>query len=187
MAPGQGYDLGWRRGRAARGGRAIVWAIDPDQPIAAVKTLEEHVAEQLSGPDVIARILTGVGLLTLILAAIGIYGIMAFTVSRQTREIGIRMALGARPGQILSRVTRQGAVLAGIGLLLGVPASGLVVRLIGGLFEAAERDGMAVERGIAALPIIEVSALLLAVGLVACYLPARRATRVDPVAALQHE
>ncbi len=164
-----------------------IWAIDPDQPIAAVKTLEEHVAEQLSGPDVIAKILAGVGLLTLVLAAIGIYGIMAFSVSRQTNEIGIRMALGARPGQILSRVTRQGAVLAGLGLLLGVPASGLVVRLIGGLFEAAERDGMAVERGIAALPIVEVSVLLAAVGLLACYLPARRATRVDPVTALQHE
>ncbi len=72
-------------------------------------------------------------------------------------------------------------VAAGLGLLLGVPASGVVVRLIGGLFEAAERDGMVVGRSIAALPIVWVSVLL------PCYLRARRATRIDPVAALQHE
>lgn len=123
-----------------------IWEIDPDQPIAAIQTLDEHIEAQLSGPDIIARILAAVGLLALVLAAIGIYGIMAFSVARSTNEIGIRMALGARPGQILSRVTRQGAVLAGLGLLLGVPAAAVIVRLIGSMSEAAAREGMKCRR-----------------------------------------
>ncbi len=167
--------------------RRAIWRVDPEQPISEVRTIEEHVAIQLGGPNVIARVLFAVGLLALVLAAMGTYGVMSFAVSQQTGEIGLRMALGARPGQILARVTRQGAVLAAIGLLVGIPASAVVVRLIHGLFQAAASDGLNPVGGIPIQPILEVGAALALVGLVACYLPARRATRIDPVAALQNE
>ncbi len=167
--------------------RQAIWRVDPEQPISEVRTMEEHMATQLAGPNVIARVLFGVGFLALALAAMGTYGVMSFAVSQQTGEIGLRMALGARPGQILGRVTRQGAGLAAVGLLLGIPASAAVVRLIHGLFEAAARDGLNPTGGLPIQPMLEVGAVLALVGFVACYLPARRATRIDPVAALQNE
>ncbi len=167
--------------------RQAIWRVDSQQPISELRTMEEHMAIQIAGPTVIARVLFAVGLLALALAAMGTYGVMSFAVSQQTGEIGLRMALGARPGQILSRVTRQGAGLAAIGLLIGIPASAVVVRLINGLFEAAASDGLNPVGGIPIQPILEVGAVLALVGLIACYLPARRATRIDPVAALQNE
>ncbi len=167
--------------------RQAIWRLDPEQPISQLRTMEEHMAIELAGPTVIARVLFGVGLLALALAAMGTYGVMSFAVSQQTAEIGLRMALGARPGQILARVTRQGAVLAAAGLLLGVPASAAVVRLIDGLSEAAARDGLNPAAGLPMQPIFEVGAVLALVGFIACYLPARRATRIDPVTALQTE
>lgn len=167
--------------------RQAIWRVDPEQPISELRTMEEHMAAQLAGPNVIARVLFGVGLLALALAAMGTYGVMSFAVSQQTGEIGLRMALGARPGQILTRVTRQGAGLAAVGLLLGIPASAGVVQLIHGLFEAAASDGLNPTGGIPFQPILEVGAVLALVGFIACYLPARRATRIDPMAALQNE
>ncbi len=167
--------------------RQAIWRVDPEQPISELRPMEEHVISQLAGPTVMARVLFAVGLLALALAAMGTYGVMSFAVSQQTGEIGLRMALGARPGQILARVTRQGAFLAAVGLLLGIPASAMVVRLINGLFEAAARDGLDPVGGIPLQPILEVGAVLALVGFIACYLPARRATRIDPVTALQNE
>ena len=145
------------------------------------------MATQLAGPAMISRILFGVGLLALALAAIGVYGVMAFHVAQQTGEIGIRIALGARPGQILGRVTRQGLVLTVAGLLLGIPGGAIVVRMIGTLFVAAQSDGLTNVAGTDWQPLAAVALLLTTVGLAACLLPARRATRVDPVAALQAE
>lgn len=167
--------------------RRAIWEIDPEQPISRVASLDDHIATQLAGPTTIARVLSAVGLLALALAALGIYGVMTFSVSQQTAEIGIRMALGARPRQILGRVTRQGAQLAGLGLMLGIPASAGAVRWIVTLFEAAASDGINAVGGLPLQSALAVAVLLAAVGLLACYLPARRATRVDPVSALQGE
>jgi putative ABC transport system permease protein len=167
-----------------------VWTVDPDQPIASVQTMDEYIADALAGPTIMSQILFFVGFLALALAAIGIYGVMAYSVSQQTGEIGIRMALGAKPRQVLSRVTRQGATLAGMGLLLGVPGAAAVVLLIAQIMSAAGADGLQVAevgRVLPLLPVIVVSAILASVGLIACYLPARRATKIDPMVALTAE
>jgi len=165
--------------------QAVLEELAPEQPMGAAATMEEHIAHQLAGPEMISRILYGVGLLVLALAAMGIYGVMTFVVSQQTGEIGLRMALGARPQQILARVAGQGARLSALGLLVGLPLAGLVVKLIETMFEAASSDGIEAAAGLSVLPVAQVGLLLLSVGLLACYLPARRATQVDPVRALE--
>ena len=142
---------------------------------------------ELAGPSVLSNILFIVGLLALALAAIGIYGVMAYSVSQQTNEIGIRMALGAKPRQVLANVAGQGATLAGIGILVGVPAALLLIRMIGQVLTASASDGLETVGGIAAGPLLVVSGILIGVGLIACFLPARRATRIDPATALQYE
>ncbi len=125
----------------------------------------------------------------MLLAGIGIYGVMAYTVTQRTREIGIRMALGASAGQVLTRVVRQGATLAGGGLLVGTPLAVLALMAVSSIFErAAVQNGLQASSSVVAVaPIAFVSAILVGVGLIACYLPARRATKVDPVEALQVE
>ncbi len=164
-----------------------VWALDAEQPVSDIETMEQHMRLELAGPDVLSTILFIVGFLALALAAIGIYGVMAYSVSQQTNEIGIRMALGARPRQVLSSVAGQGATLAGIGMLVGVPAALVLIRMIGQVLTASASDGLETVGGIAAGPLIVVSAILIGVGLIACFLPARRATRIDPAVALQYE
>ncbi len=164
-----------------------IWSIDRDQPVTAVQTLNAYMASQLAGPNTMTEILFIVGLLTLALAAIGIYGVMAYSVSQQTNEIGVRMALGAKPVQILSRVARQGMWLAGTGLLLGVPLAALVVSFIGGVVTAAASDGIEITNALSVGPIATVAAILISVGLIACAIPARRATKIDPMVALQVE
>lgn len=164
-----------------------VWALDAEQPITEIETMEQHMRLELAGPSVLSNILFIVGLLALALAAIGIYGVMAYSVSQQTNEIGIRMALGAKPRQVLSNVAGQGATLAGIGILIGVPAALLLIRMIGQVLTASASDGLETVGGIAAGPLLVVSGILIGVGLIACFLPARRATRIDPATALQYE
>jgi putative ABC transport system permease protein len=167
-----------------------VWQVDSDQPIALVQTMDQHIEAELAGPTIMSQILFFVGFLALALAAIGIYGVMAYSVSQQTGEIGIRMALGAKPRQVLTRVTRQGATLAGMGLLLGVPLAALVVFFIGSVVSTASADGLQVSeasRVATVTPLVSVSLILAAVGLIACYLPARRATKIDPMVALTAE
>ncbi len=111
---------------------------------------------------------------------------MAYSVTQQTGEIGLRMALGAKPHQVLTRITRQGAVLAGAGILIGTPLAILVSRMIAGL--PVDIPGASTElNSNAIMSIISVSGILTGVGLIACVLPARRATQIDPVAALREE
>ena len=164
--------------------QTAVWAVDADQPVSAIQTMSEHMSSTLAGPNLLTQILFVVGGLALGLAAIGIYGVMAYSVSQQTNEIGIRMALGAKPAQILTRVTRQGIKLAALGLALGAPAAALVVTFISRILQTGDISDVG---GIAATPIVLVSATLATVALVACVLPARRATKIDPVVALQQE
>jgi ABC-type antimicrobial peptide transport system permease subunit len=119
------------------------------------------------------------GILGLVLATTGVYGVVSFAAAQRTREIGIRMALGARPAQVLSMVCKQGVVIIAIGLLIGLGAALAMGRLVGSaLIGIGPNDP---------LTFVTVSAMLLAVGIAACYIPARRAAKVDPVVALRHE
>ncbi len=167
--------------------QSLIWEIDRDQPITAAQTLDEYMATQLAGPNTMTQLLFVVGLLTLALAAIGIYGVMAYSVSQQTNEIGVRIALGAKPRQVLLRVGRQGLRLAATGLLLGVPLAALVVGFINSVVTGAANEGLNATASISPAPIAAVAATLAGVGLVACAIPARRATKIDPMVALQTE
>ena len=159
--------------------RDQVLAVDPNQPVFDVKTMEERVAVTLETRRFAVVLLGIFGGLALLLAAIGLYGVLAFAVSQRTREIGIHMALGARTRDVLAMVIRQGMALVAIGVVFGVAGAYAVTRLIRSLlFEVGTTDP---------LTFVLVSVLLAVVGFVACYLPARRATKVDPLVALRYE
>jgi putative ABC transport system permease protein len=165
-----------------------VWSVDPEQPVTAIRTMDEHMASELAGPNVLAQILLIIGLLALSLSAIGVYGVLAYAVTQQTSEIGIRMALGARRGNVVAGIAGQGATLAGLGLLAGAPLSGAVMLAISGvLSRGASADGIGDVQVLMIGPLASVAAILVAVALLASYLPARRALTIDPVTALQRE
>ncbi len=158
---------------------AAVNSVDPDIPLAGVKTMEQILSETLS-LDRFGLVLYGsFAALALVLAAIGIYGVMAFAVAQRTHEFGVRMALGAAGGQILRLVLRDGVTLALFGLALGLGGAYLLGRAM-----------QANLYGVSALDVRAVGAVafvLLAAALLACYFPARRASRVDPMVALRDE
>lgn len=159
--------------------RQQVWAIDKDQPVFDVHTMREVQAISLalySFSSVMLGIFAGVALL---LAAIGIYGVMSYTVSQRTQEIGIRMALGARAADVLKLVIRNGMSMAVIGVVAGLAGAFAITRLMASLlFGVSPTD---------AVTFALVTAGLLVVALLACYIPARRATKVDPLVALRYE
>ena len=159
--------------------RDIVRKAGSEIPVLNLRTQTETIEQQLFQERLVARLASLFGLLALLLAAIGLYGLLAHEVTRSTREIGIRVALGAATGQVLGRVVRQGFVLAAVGLAIGAAGSLAVTHLLGSmLFEVKPGDPVT---------LIGVSLLLMLVALAACYVPARRASRVDPLAALRHE
>jgi ABC-type antimicrobial peptide transport system permease subunit len=144
-----------------------------------VKTQEQHIDQLLFQERLVARLSSFFGLAALLLASIGLYGLLAHEVTRGTREIGIRVALGAPAGQVLRRVVRHGVALAAVGVALGIAGSFAVTRLLGSmLYDVKPGDPVT---------LVVVSILLMLVALVACYIPARRAIRVDPLVALRHE
>jgi putative ABC transport system permease protein len=159
--------------------RDAVLAVDPDVPIFNISTMEDLVAQNVA-PRRLAVMLIGVFAgLALLLAGIGLYGVMSFTVSQRTHEIGIRMALGAHENDILRLVVRQGMLLAVTGLGIGMVGAFALPKLIGALlFQTSAADPQI----LAAVPV-----LLALVALAACYIPARRAMRVDPMVALRYE
>ncbi len=159
--------------------REAVRSIDKDLPLREIRTQTQQIEATLSQERVFATLTSGFGLLALILASIGIYGIMAYTVSRRTNEIGIRMALGARSTQVLSMVLRETFLLAFIGILTGLAAAGALTRLAASmLYNLTPTDPLTFSA--AAL-------LLVIIALAAGFTPARRASRVDPMHALRHE
>ena len=159
--------------------RSELHRLDPNLPIASARTLVERLSLPLLPARIVASALGGFGLLALLLAAIGIYGVMSYAVSKRTREIGVRMALGAQRGHVLMLVMGQGTALTLIGVAIGLLAAFGLTRLMKSvLFGVSATDP---------LTYAGVAALLTCVALLACYIPARRATKVDPMIALRSE
>jgi len=159
--------------------RGEVQALDPNLPLFDVKTLTEHMRLALFPAKIAAMVLGVFGLVALLLSAIGIYGITSYAVSQRTHEIGIRMALGAQLGDVLRLVLNHGLKLTLIGAAIGLIGAYLATRAITSvLYGVSATDP---------LTFISVSVLLITVALVACYVPARRATKVDPLIALRNE
>jgi putative ABC transport system permease protein len=154
-------------------------ALDPGQSAVRVATMEELVAANLAQSRFSALLLNCLSGLALLLAAVGIYGVLAYSVARRTGEFGIRLALGAQAGDILKLVVGQGMILVAAGIGLGLLASFALTRLLTKLLFGVSPSDPLTFAGIALL--------LTAVAFVACWLPARRATRVDPLVALRHE
>ncbi|MBS1807338.1 MAG: ABC transporter permease [Acidobacteria bacterium] len=153
--------------------------LDATLPVYNVKTLTEHMAVPLFPARVAATLLGSFGLLALLLAAIGIFGVMSYAVAQRTRELGIRIALGATAANILRLVLRQGITLTALGLALGLAAALIGTRWLDGLLFGLNARDLSTFFGVALL--------LAAVALLACWIPARRATKVDPMVALRWE
>jgi putative ABC transport system permease protein len=159
--------------------RREVLMLDRNVPLTAIQTMKERAAEVTSRTRFIAVLLGLFAGLALLLSAIGIYGVMAYSVSARTRELGIRIALGAQAGDVLRLVLREGATLVVAGLALGVLAAWASLRVLQSqLYDMSTSDP---------LTFGSVALLLAGVALLACYVPARKAMRTDPLAALRYE
>jgi putative ABC transport system permease protein len=157
----------------------VVHSLDPELPIARAATLDEVVARSISEPRFYMILLGAFAAMAVFLAALGIFGVLSYAVVQRSREIGIRVALGAHPRDVLRMVMGQAARLAGIGVLAGLAgAVGLSRAIASLLFELSPTDPATLG---------SMAAVLAVVALVASYLPARRATRVDPLVALRSE
>src|SRR3954447_4198735 len=156
--------------------RREVQALDKDQPIYNVRTMDDIIANSLGTRRVSMQLFALFGIAALLLAAIGIYGVMAYTVTQRTQEIGIRMALGAQPSDVLGLVVRQGMTLAAIGVVAGLAGAFSLTRVMAGLLFNVRPDDPTTY--------LAISFLLIIVAFLACYLPARRAAKLDPVIAL---
>ena len=159
--------------------RHEVQQIDPSLSVLNIQTLSERVQNSLGGERTQATLLGSGGVLALFLAAVGLYGVMSYSVAQRTREIGIRMALGAGRGNVMGLVLKQGVTLVSAGIVLGLGTAFAVTRLLASLlFGVSAADP---------ITFVGTSALLIVVALTASYVPARRATKVDPIIALRYE
>ena len=165
--------------RLAGAMRQAVWSIDRDQPISYVMTLDDLLDEEVSERRVQAALLGGLAGLALILACVGIYGVLSYLVTQRTREIGVRVALGADAADVFRTVAGQGMTLAGLGIAAGLAGALALSRLLGSLLFGVNATDP--------LTYLGAVAVFGAVALLACYFPARRAARVDPLVALRYE
>lgn len=159
--------------------RAAVHTLDPDQPVYNLRTVASYQSAALANWQVLLRMISTMSLVGLVLAMVGLYGLISFSVSRRTSEIGVRMAIGASRASVLRLVIRQGMALAVAGIAIGGVLAALLVPVL-----AAALVGLGA-RNAATFVVVPLS--LLAVSIAACYIPARRATRVNPVLALRSE
>jgi predicted permease len=161
---------------------AAVRALDPNMPVFGVQTMEAfYRASAINVGNMLIQTVGAMGFIGLLLSVVGLYGLVAYAVNRRTREIGIRMAVGAQAGTVLRMVMRQGLLLAGFGTVAGVAASGVTTALLRAVFPFPNVPGVDVMTYVIVVP------ALLAVTLLAAYLPARRAARIDPLLALRQE
>jgi putative ABC transport system permease protein len=159
--------------------RSEVQAIDRRVPLSGVKTMDEHKTYALWAPNMAASFSVAFAVVAILLSAVGLYSVMAYVVSQRTREVGIRMALGANRGDVMKMITRQGMRLAAIGVVIGLLLSLALAQVLSSLLIGVSGYDVTI--------FILVPVLLSTVALVACYLPARRATKVDPLVALRYE
>ncbi len=160
--------------------RGAIASVDPDVPIGELQTLDESIRQSLAGPRAVATFVLFLGVLAMVLAAIGIYGVMSHNVTQSRREIGIRMAMGAHPRQVVGMITKRGASMAGLGMLLGIGPALLVrhgVLATLNLFNVRLPPDYAILAGL----------MLVTVAVAASLIPALRAARVPPVTALLDE
>ena len=159
--------------------RQEVASLDSELPVYGVKTMPKFLDRILSGPKSIAALATIFGVVALLMAAVGLYGVMSYSVAQRTREVGIRMALGARTGVVLRLVLKEGLILVGAGVGIGLVTAALVSRLLESfLYGISTTD---------AVTFVTIPLVLAFVALLACYVPARRATKIDPMVALRYE
>jgi ABC-type antimicrobial peptide transport system permease subunit len=156
-----------------------VHALDPDLPVYSIKALDEHVFATLTPQRLLAALISGFGVLALVLTGIGLYGLLSYTVTERTPEIGIRMALGATKAEIVSLFLSRGVRLTLVGMVLGLAAAASVTRLM-----------KSVLYGVTPLDpptLVSVATLLMTAASISCYIPTRRAARSDPTSALRDE
>lgn len=172
--------------RAQTDPRALVYAVrnklqsvDPTIPLARVQTMDAVLSEAESQPRFLTLLLTLFSGVALVIATVGIYGVISYSVARRSKEFGLRMALGAQRGNVLSLVMKQGVLLTLIGLAFGIGAALGLTRLMAKLLFGVQPTDP--------LTFVTVSAILAAVALAASYIPAMRATKVDPMKALRYE
>jgi putative ABC transport system permease protein len=159
--------------------RSQVSAIDKDQPVTAIRTINEVIASTTAPRRFNTLLLSIFAAVALALTAVGVYSVISYSVTQRTQEVGVRMALGARPGDIIRLVLKQGLTLTLIGVASGVLGAVAAARVMSGLLYGVTATDPAT--------FVAISLLLLIVATLACYLPARRAARVEPIAALRHE
>ncbi len=159
--------------------RQAIWSVDRDQPISNLGTMDDIVDLEIADHTQQTTLLGSFAGLALILACLGIYGVLSYTVTQRTREIGVRMALGASSGDVTRLVVRQGLALTAVGIAIGIGVALAATRSLTKLLVGVQAADPAVY--------ISVAALLALVAAVACYIPASRAARVDPMVALRDE
>jgi putative ABC transport system permease protein len=159
--------------------RDAIWEVDKEQPLGPVRTMDEQIARSLARRRFSVTLLTAFGVTAVALAAIGLYGVLAFIVAQRRREIGVRMALGARPRDVVANVLGEGVRLAGAGVGIGLALALAGTRLLNSfLFGTSPTD---------ALTYTVAAALLVSIAVLASLVPALRASRVDPLVALRDE
>jgi putative ABC transport system permease protein len=159
--------------------RAKIAGVDPAQPIFEVNTLDRVITNSVLGLAYVAALMAIIGVIALVLSSVGVYGVISYSVTERTHEIGVRMALGAGRANVLRMVVARGVGLTLAGLLIGLPVSILLARLLSGLVFGVSATDM--------LTFCGVTVVLMSVAILACYVPARRATQVDPMVALRYQ
>jgi ABC-type antimicrobial peptide transport system permease subunit len=159
--------------------RAELKAMDPHLPLYNIKTLSAEIDESLVQERLVTWLSAAFGVLATLLTALGLYGVLTFSVARRTREIGIRVALGAQRRDVFQLIMIRGVILVGVGIAVGLGASFAFSRFLQTLLFGVSPNSVTT--------LVAVSAGLIAVGLLTCYIPARRATKVDPMIALRYE
>ncbi len=159
--------------------RQAVWAVDKDQPVSNVRTMDQVFAAAISRERFQALLLGMFAALALVLACVGLYGVISYSVAQRTHEIGVRVALGAQPADVLRLVIWQGMLLTFAGLVVGIAVGSVATRVLSDMLYGVTTTDP--------LTFVGVPAFLLLVACLACYIPARRATRIDPLVALRYE